>query len=102
MPCSASSRCAFLQHRQGLEAEEVELHQPRRLDIFHVELGDRHVRARVAVERDQLVERPVADDHARGVGRGVARQALELHREVEQPLDVLVVLIFGGKLARRR
>ena len=101
-PCSASSRCAFLQHRQRLEAEEVELHQPRRLDIFHVELGDRHVRARIAVERDQLVERAVADDHAGGVGRGVARQAFQLHRQVEQALDVGVVLILGGELARRR
>ncbi len=34
--------------------EEVELHQPGLLDIFHVELGDRHVRARIAVHRHQL------------------------------------------------
>ena len=61
---------------------------PARLDIFHVELGDRHVRARIAVERDQLGERAVADHHAGGVGRGVARQALELHRQVEQAADL--------------
>ena len=79
---------ALFQYRQRLEAEEVELHQPRRLDIFHVELSHRHVRPRVAVERNQLVERAVADDHAGGVGRSVARQPLELHRQVEQPPDL--------------
>ena len=42
------------QHGQCLEAEEVEFDQPRQLDPFHVELGYRHVRARVAVERHQL------------------------------------------------
>jgi hypothetical protein len=98
MPRFASRSTAF-EHRQRLEAEEVELHQPGRLDIFHVELGDRHVRARIAVERDQLVERPVADHHAGGVGRGVARQALQLHRQVEQPAHLRVAAIFLGKLA---
>ena len=98
MPRVASSSARLVQHRQRLEAEEVELHQPRRLDIFHVELGDRHVRARIAIERDELVERAVADHHAGGVGRGVARQALQLHRQIEQPADLRVVLIFGGEL----
>ncbi|MEM4781276.1 MAG: AI-2E family transporter, partial [Halalkalicoccus sp.] len=41
-------------------AEEIELHQPGGFDIFHVELGDRHVGARVAVERDQLIEGAIA------------------------------------------
>ena len=59
------------QHRQGLEAEEVELHQPRELDPFHVELRDRDVGARVAIEGHELGQRPVADHHARGMGRGV-------------------------------
>ena len=88
----------FLEYRQGLEAEEVELHQPRGLDIFHVELRDRHVRARVAIERDQLVERAVADDDAGSVGGSVARQALELHRQVEQPPDVGIAVILRPEL----
>ena len=81
---------SFLEDRKRLETEKVELHQPRRLDIFHVELGDRHVRPRIAVERDKLVERTVADHDACSVGRSVARQALQLHRQVEQSLDVRV------------
>ena len=88
----------FLEHRQGLQPEEVELHQPRRLDIFHVELGDRHVRARIAVERDELVERrsPITTPAAWvEAWRG---KPLELHRQVEQAADAGVILIFGGEL----
>ena len=79
-----------LQHRQRLEPEEVELHQPRRLDPFHVELGHRHVRFRIAVERRQLDQRPVADHDAGGVRRGVAVEPLELERNIEQPRHALV------------
>ena len=86
------------QHRQRLEAEEVELHQAGRLDIFHVELGDRHVRAGVAVERDELFQRPVADDDAAGVGRAVPRQTFELHRQVEQAANLGNRCDIGGKL----
>ena len=70
------------QHVEGLEAEEVELHQAGELDIFHAELRHRHVGARIAVERHQLVERPVADHHAGRVGRGVAIKAFELQRDL--------------------
>ena len=88
----------LLEHRQGLEAEEVELHQPRALDVLHVELGDGHVRPRVAVERHELRERPVADHHAGGVRRGMARQPFELGGEVEQAADLIVVGIFLRQL----
>ena len=83
----------LLQHRQRLQAEEIELHQPGGLDIFHVELRRRHGRAGIAVERHQLFQRPVADDDAGGVGRGVAIEALELLRDVDQPADGLVGLL---------
>ena len=78
---------AAAQHRQGLEAEEVELHEARRLDPFHVELGHPHPGLRVAVERHELFQRPVADDHARRVSRGVAVQTLELLGDLHQPGD---------------
>ena len=73
----------MLEHGQRRQAQEVELDQARLLDVLHVELGGRHQRARVAVERHQLVQRPVADHHAGGMGRGVARQAFELQRDVD-------------------
>ena len=88
----------LLQDRQGFQTQEVELHQPRALDELHVELRDGHVRARVAVERHQLRQRPVADHHTGGVGRAVARQALQLGRQVEQAADLIVVGIFLRQL----
>ncbi len=66
-----------IEHRQRLQAEEVELHQPRLLDPFHVELGDLHVGFRIAVERHEFAQRPVADDDAGGVRRGVAIQSFK-------------------------
>ena len=72
------------ERRQGLQAEEVELHEASRLDPFHVELRRRHVGFRVAVERHQLVERPIADDDPGGVGRRVGVQTLQRLRDIEQ------------------
>ena len=94
----------MVEHGQRLQAEEVELHQPGLLDIFHVELGDRHVGARVAVHRHQLRQRPVADDDAGGMGRGVAVEAFELLRHVEQRLDdrLLLGLLGEARLALDR
>ena len=82
-PAPAHQLDRGLQHGQRLEAEEVELHQARLLDPFHVELGDRHRRFRIAIERHHLGERPVADHDAGGVGRGVAVQSFELLGDVE-------------------
>ena len=60
-----------LQRGQRLQAEEVEFHEARRLDPFHVELRRRHFGFRVAIERHQFDQRPVADHDARRMGRGV-------------------------------
>jgi hypothetical protein len=75
---------------QRLEPEKVELHQPGRLDPFQIELGRGHVGARVAVERHQFLQRPVADDHAGRMGRGMAVQPLELQPDLEQVAHRLV------------
>ena len=90
---------AHLEDRQRLETEKVELHQPGALDIFHVELRHRHVRSRIAVERDELRQRPIADHHARRVGRAVPRQPLQLAREIEQVAHRTVILVFRRQLA---
>ena len=76
-----------IEHGERLQAEEVELHQPGLLDIFHVELCDRHVRARIAIHRHQFRQRPVADDDARRMRRGMAVEPFELLGHVEQRLD---------------
>jgi hypothetical protein len=101
MPRRATSFDGGFQNRQRLQAEEVELHQPRLLDPFHVELGDRHVGARIAIERDQFGQRPVADDDAGGVRRGVAVEPFELLGDVEQVRDdrLLLDLLQRGSAA---
>ncbi len=110
LPRLLQKRTRLLQHGQRLEAEEVELHQPRLLDPFHVELGHEHVGARIAVERHQFDQRPVADDDTRGVGGGVAIQPFQLLRRIEKLLhDRLAVagllelgLAFDGLGERHR
>ena len=81
---------AARQHGQRLEAEKVEFDETGQLDPFHVELGHRHVGARVAVERHQLGQRPVADHDPGGVRRGVPVQAFEAQRDFDQPRHRLV------------
>ena len=83
MPRARDEFDGGVEHGERLQAEEVELHQPRLLHPFHVELGDRHVGFRIAVERRQLAQRPVADHDAGGMGGGVARQAFQLLGDVE-------------------
>jgi hypothetical protein len=88
----------LLQNRQCFQAEEVELHQSRALDILHVELGDRHVGARIAVERDQLGERAIANHDAGGVGGRVPGETLQLLGKIEQAANVVVVGVFAPEL----
>ena len=106
----AQERHRRLQHRQRLEAEEVEFDQARRLHPFHVELGHRHVGFRIAIERHQLVQRTFADHDAGGVRGRVAVQAFELLRDVEGAphhrvavaLGLQARLVVDGALERHR
>ena len=92
IPCPFRMRERLLDHRQRLEAEEVELHQARLLDVFHRVLGDQHLGARVAVERHDLDQRLAPDHDAGGMGGGVAVEPLHLQRDLEQPRHLLVVV----------
>ena len=73
-----------LDHGERLQAEKVELHEPGGFRPFHVELGGGKLGARIAVERHEVDQRPVGDDHAGGMGRGMAVQALEPLADIEQ------------------
>ena len=75
-------------HRQGLKPQEVKLHQPGVFNILHVELCDRHVRARITIERHELIKIAVTDHNPGRVGRGVAVQPFDLHGDGEQAVDV--------------
>ena len=39
----------LLQHREGFKTQKVKFNQASALDIFHVELRDRHVRTRIPI-----------------------------------------------------
>ena len=71
-------------HGERFQTKEVKLHKAGLLDPFHIELGHRHVGLWIAVERHKLGQRPVADDDAGGVGRGMPVQAFELLRNRER------------------
>ena len=71
------------QDRQVGQAEEVELEQAERLDAVHLVLGHQRVGVGRVLERHELRQRLAADDDARGVRGGVARDALELAGEVD-------------------
>ena len=99
-----------IEHGERLQAEKVELHQARGLDPFHVELGHRHQRFRIAIERHQFAQRPVADDDAGGMGRGVAVQPFEFlgdvegarHHRLAIALGLQPRLVVDGALERHR
>ena len=84
-------------HGEGLEAEKVKFHQPGLLNPFHVELRRRHFRARVLIERHQIIQWPVRDHHTRSVGRGIPEQSLNLHAVFQQPVHHL---FFAGRFAQ--
>ena len=90
--------------RQRVQAEEVHLEEPGLLDLGHRVLSrDRHVLARADPrQRDALEEVAVRDDDAGRVLAGVAVDALELDREVEEPaVRGLVAQLRQGVRAER-
>ena len=58
----------ILNHGQRLEAQEIEFDQASLLHPFHIKLRRGHVRARILIERHQLIQWPVANHHARRMG----------------------------------
>ena len=87
----------LVDHRQGLQAQEVELHEARAFDPLHVELRRRQVRPRVLIQGRQFGQRPVADHHAGGMGGGVAVEPLQLQGHVQQAGDGLVLVASGAQ-----
>ena len=77
-------RTRDVEHRERLQAEEVELDEARLLDVVLVVLGDERAALLVAEDRDVVPERPFADDDPRRVLARVAREPLELLRLVEE------------------
>ena len=92
-----------LEDREVGETEEVHLHQADRGDVLHGVLRRRHrccVAARRARQRHVLYQRLARDDDAGGVGAGVARDAFELLRLVDEAADLRVLLVDVAQLRR--
>ena len=83
---------------QGAQSEEVELHQPHRLDVVLVELGDDRARALLAIQRGEVGQHRRRDHHAARMLSRVARQPLELLREVDEGPDVLLLRVAPAQL----
>ena len=79
--------------RQRAQPEEVELHEARRLDVVLVELRHDVAAGVVAEQRREVREHRRRDDHAAGVHAGVAHQAFERHRHVEDGARVFLGLV---------
>ena len=86
------------QHSQRLQAEEVELHKTGLLHPLHIELGDRHVRLGIAIERHQFRQPAIANDDAGGMRRGVPRQAFEFLGNAKSAFDHRIAVGFGLQL----
>ncbi len=82
-----------LQDAERPQAQEVHLQQADLLDDRAFELGDDVVGARGLVERHEVRQRLVGDDHAGRVHRGVAGQALELAADVDHLAGQLVLVV---------
>ena len=83
---------SVLDHCKGLQAQEVKLHEPRLLNPLHVKLRRRHVRARILIQRHKRVQRTVANNNTRRMGRSIAQKPLNLLPVVKQARDNFFVL----------
>ena len=45
-------------------------------------------------------QRPITNHHTRRVGGGVAREAFELHCQIDQPLHLGIILVFASEIRR--
>ena len=76
--------------RDGFEPQEVELDQARLLHALHVPLGHGFVVFSL-IERHVLGHGLVGHDHAGGMGRGMAGQAFQTARNIDEMRDLRVL-----------
>ena len=78
---------------QRAQTEEVELHQADGLHIVLVELGHQVGAVRLAIQRREVGQHGGRDDHAAGMFAGVAGDAFQRQRHIDQAGDLFLVLI---------
>jgi len=79
--------------RQVPQAEEVHFQQPGPLHVGHRPLGDDLLLPLDVLQGKVLDQRPVGDDHRRGVGADVAGQSLDLPGEVHKLADLRIGVV---------
>ncbi len=84
--------------RERAQAEEVELDEARGFDVVLVELRDDAGAALFAIERREVRQHRRRDDDAARVRAGVAHQAFERARHVDQLAHVVFVLVALAQL----
>ena len=92
-PRAVDERRGALDDGERAQSEEVELHQPRRLHVVLVELGDDVAAGRIAVQRREVGEHRGGDHHAAGVHAGIAGQTLERARQVDEVSHLVLALV---------
>ena len=78
------------------QAEKVHFQKPQRLERAHGELGGDHVV--VGLQRHVVDHRLAGDEHAGGVGGGVARHAFEFFRRVDDLAHAVIALVEAAQL----
>ncbi len=78
------------QDREVAQAEEIHLQQAGPLDVAHRPLRDDFRLALHVLQRHVLIDRLLGDHDGRRVRADVAREALDLHRQIDQLVNLAV------------
>ena len=92
-PRAVDERRGALDDGERAQPEEIELHQPRGLDVVLVELGDDVAAGGIAVQRREVGEHGRGDHHAAGVHAGIAGQTLQRARQVDEVAHLVLALV---------
>ena len=104
MPPAAHQAEGLDDESQILEREEVKLDQSDLLDSLHRVLRNRHRAVcafLVGVERNDLGQRDIGDDHTGGMARRVAQQPFELESVFEK-VGMALALVLEPRLHLER
>ena len=88
------------QNGEVAQAQKIHLQQAGALDVAHRPLRDDFCLAFHVLQRHILVDRPLGDHHGRGVRADVAREAFDLHRQVDELANFAVGFVRAAAALR--
>ncbi len=89
--CPADVLDALLEQREHAEAEEVDLHEPHRLDVVLVPRDDGALVHRRGLDGDDRGERLLGEDEAADVNRAVTRDLVQPGDDARERADARIV-----------